>query len=251
MIWTGPAINSIEDAIAEASTRGFERLGDEGDKVLRIACGTMICDAVKELEYTSQKLADANQLQAVPDWVTPKNYFTILLMLAAIAEHLQAHQDKSALPPMELDDFRAQFDPRHHDDIRNIVSAFCSGLSAAADGFSTAAHYFRTGAFDDLIKHVCDVTPFLPAPTDETAEPHGGRREGIRLSPESALKDLEGRHARAKHPLDEDRDAEHVVPQIVYDMLDLAEEYPEDAAFIFKTVARLLDDKAADRNHRG
>lgn len=250
MIWTGPAINSIEDAIAEASTHGFAKLGDNADVILRIACGTMYCDAVKELEYTPQNMADAHQLRAVPDWVTPKNYFTILLRLAAIAEHLQGHRDEVTLPPMNLDDFHAQFEPQHYDDIRNIVYAFCSGLSATVAGLADSVHYFHSGAFDDLIKHICDVTPFQPAPTEEAVHPHGGRREGIRLSPESALKDLEGRHERAKHPLDDERGAEHIVPQIVYDMLDLAEEYPEDAAFIFKTVARLLDDKATARNNR-
>lgn len=248
MIWTGPAINSIEDAIAEASTHGFERLGDQ---VLRIACSAMYCDVVKELEYTSQKMADANQLQNVPDWVTPKNYFTLLILLATIAVHLKDHQDKTALPPLDVGEFRAQFEPQHYDDVRNIVRVFCGGLSAEIDGFANAAHYFLTGAFDDVVKHVCDVAPFRPATLEEAtvtanAQTTGTRYDGIRLSPQAALKDLEGRHERSQQ-VDTARD-EHVVPQVVYDMLDLAETYPEDAVFIFKTVARLLEDKASGLN---
>lgn len=237
-----PVVNTIMDAIIHADQSDFDNVGEHGDELLKVACTAMLHPDAVGASYVSTEILRAGGARDCPAWMTPTQYYVTLHMLAGIADHFQRHAEASALPPIDTAPFMPFFEPKHHFDIEAIVQNFCAGIMTLGSPFDSAAHHFRNGMFTDLINYVCKVPETDSALTEEHVT--GGKREALRLSPEAALKDIEGRHERSKHPLDADRHDEHVVPQLVYDMLDLAEEYPEDAAFIFRTVARLLDDKA-------
>lgn len=238
-----PVVNTIMDAITHADHGAFDNVGEQGDELLKVACAAMLHPDALGAGYVSTEILRAGGSRDCPAWMTPTQYYVVLTMLAGIADHFQQHAETSALPPIDTTPFIPFFEPKHHFDIEAIVQNFCTSIMTLGSPFDSAAHHFRNGAFTDLINFVCKVPEADPA---TSADEHitGGKREALRLSPEAALKDIEGRHERSKHPLDADRHDEYVVPQLVYDMLDLAEEYPEDAAFIFRTVSRLLEDKA-------
>ena len=247
MAYNLPVVNTIIDAINHADRGPFDNIGENGDELLKVACATMVHPDALNTGFVSNEILRAGGSRDCPSWMNPTQYYVVLTLLAGIADHFQRHAETSALPPIDTALFTPYFEPKHHFDIEAIVQSFCTSIMTLGAPFDSAPHHFRNGAFSDLISYVCKEPVGVHATDPETpADEHvtGGKREALRLSPEAALKDIAGRHERSKHPLDADRHDEHVVPQLVYDMLDLAEEYPEDAAFIFRTVSRLLEDKA-------